>query len=86
MIVTDESGRPRAAWATFDRQRWLLIEGTDVSELLDRLRAEGIRQVTLLSRRSSTDLTQHLGAGVRVVAVDAWAQSQRWSLVVVDLD
>jgi hypothetical protein len=27
VIITNEPGRPRAAWATFDRQRWFSCRG-----------------------------------------------------------
>ena len=51
MIVTNEPGTPRPAWATFDRQHWLLVDDDDVSDVLDRLRAAGIERVAVMSRR-----------------------------------
>ena len=86
VIITTSPGRPRSAWATFDRQRWLLIDrDADVSDLLDRLRTAGIQQVTVMSGPTSPVLTENLGEGMRVVTMDAWAKSQRWTVAVVDL-
>ena len=66
VIITNGPGRPRAAWATFDRQRWLLVDpDSDVSDLLDRLRAAGIQQVTVMSGPTSPDLTENLGEGMQ---------------------
>jgi hypothetical protein len=86
VIITNEPGRPRAAWATFDRQRWLLArDADDLPRLLSRLRAAGIGQVVLVSGPHSPDLSLHLEPGMRVVSNDAWAQSKKWKVVLVDL-
>ncbi len=86
VIIANGPGRPRAAWATFDRQRWLLVDpDRDVTDLLDRLRAAGIQRVTVMSGPTSPDLTENLGDGMRVVTVDEWAKSHRWTVAVIDL-
>jgi hypothetical protein len=86
VIIANGPARPRGAWATFDRQRWLLVDpDRDISDLLDRLRAAGIGRVTVMSGPTSPDLTENLGEGRQVVTVDAWAKAHRWNVAVIDL-
>ena len=76
---------PRSAWATFDRQRWLLTRSDDLSGIVGRLRAAGITRIALVSSRESDDLARQLGPGTSVVSADGWAESVGWRVLVLQL-
>lgn len=50
VIVTTTPLMPRLAWPTFDEQRWLLSQPTEVAALVDRLGAAGIDRFTYVAR------------------------------------
>lgn len=50
VLVTTTPLMPRLAWPTFDRQRWLLSQPTEVAALVDRLGAAGIDRFTYVAR------------------------------------
>jgi hypothetical protein len=81
VIVTTEEALPRLAWATFDRQRWLLAEPADLPELIDRLRAAGVRRFAFVTSRLDRD-RDHL-RGVEVVSVDGRADGRGWQILVL---
>ncbi len=85
VILTTERAVPRTAWATFDRQRWLLDLSDDLSPVVGRLRGAGIDRIALVSSRRTETLLRQLGPGVTVVSADAWAQSVGWRVLVLEL-
>lgn len=85
VILTTERAVPRTAWATYDRQRWLLELSDDLAPAVDRLRAAGIDRIALVSSRGRERLLRQLGPGVGVVARDAWAERVGWQVLVLRL-
>ena len=85
VILTTERAVPRMAWATFDRQRWLLDLSDDLTPVVNRLRAAGIDRIGLVSSRRTETLLRQLGPGVTIVSADAWAKSVGWQVLVLQL-
>jgi hypothetical protein len=83
MVATAPSA-PRLAWATFDRQRWLIARPVDLAALVGRLRAAGLTDVVLVTRDLATDLTA-AGPRVEVVPVPGPDVGSRWRVVVLHL-
>jgi len=75
---------PRLAWATFDRQRWLLSEPDDLGGLRGRLADSGVTEVVLVTNDLRRDLDR-LGAGVRVVSTEAPGSRHGWQVAVVQV-
>ncbi|MEN3315164.1 MAG: hypothetical protein V7605_1398 [Acidimicrobiaceae bacterium] len=76
---------PRLAWATFDRQRWLLSEPDDLGGLRGRLVDAGVTEVVLVSNDLQRDLDR-MGPGVRVVSTDAPGNRHGWQVAVVEVE
>lgn len=84
VMVTTSGTMPRLAWATFDRQRWLLASPTQLDALLDRLRDAGLDRVVLVTDSPSRDQAE-LGPDVSVVPTDVPVPRGRWRVVVLGL-
>ncbi len=85
VILTTEPPLPRSAWATFERQRWLLTRSDDLSGIVGSLRRTGITEIALVSGRPVEDLARQLGPEARVVSADAWAETVGWRVLVLEL-
>ncbi|MGI9080534.1 MAG: hypothetical protein ACR2GF_06925 [Acidimicrobiales bacterium] len=88
VMVATTSSVPRLAWATFERQRWLIARPDDLGELVDRLRVVGVADMVLVSRDLARD---RLALGGAVDVTPAPARSDQppiganWDVVVVHL-
>jgi hypothetical protein len=67
VLVATSGAIPRLAWATFDRQRWLLAPSDDLGVLFDRLGRAGVNQVGFVTHDPNRDLAK-LGGGMHVDA------------------
>lgn len=81
VVVTTVEALPRLAWSTFERQRWLLAEPSDLRILVDRLGAAGVRQFTFVTNDLARE-RPHLGAA-EVVAADGRPDGRGWQILVL---
>jgi hypothetical protein len=88
VMVATTSSVPRLAWATFDRQRWLIARPADLGALVGRLRVAGVADIVLVSRDLARDRLA-LGAAADVTPAPAPAGEPpigaNWDVVVVHL-
>lgn len=84
VMITTNGAIPRLAWATFDRQRWLLAPPDDLAPLAGRLRAAGTDQVVLVTDHLDRDLGR-MGPGVTVRSADIRPNHRTWQVVVLNL-
>jgi len=75
---------PRMAWATFDRQRWLLTDPGDLADLMRRVGAAGIDQVVIVSDDLSGDLNR-IGPTAKVVSQQGRPDGRGWQVVLLRL-
>jgi hypothetical protein len=84
VLVTTTPAVPRLAWRTFDRQRWLLADENDLSDLVARLRAAGITRFGVVTNQLSRDQGLVEGAGARVVSRDGRPDGGNWQIIGVE--
>jgi hypothetical protein len=88
VMVATTSSVPRLAWATFERQRWLIARPDDLGELVDRLRVAGVVDMVLVSRDLARDRLA-LGGAVEVTLAPGRSGQPpiggNWDVVVVHL-
>ena len=84
VLVTTAPAVPRLAWRTFDRQRWLLAEEDDLSNLVTRLRAAGVTRFGVVTNRLAQDQPRLERAGARIVGRDGRPDGGDWQVLVVD--
>jgi hypothetical protein len=90
VMIATSGAVPRLAWATYDRQRWLLADDAHpasvdgLGALAGRLVDAGIPQVVLVSDHLSRDLDR-LPAGARVVSRNGPGDGGGWQVVVLRL-
>lgn len=77
--VATNGAIPRLAWATFDRQRWLLVRPDDLAAVLTDLRAEGVRRVTFVTHDVEHEQSK-LGADVLVTGTTP-TPGNGWSIL-----
>ena len=89
VMVATAGAVPRLAWATFDRQRWLLADADDeddLSHLVAGLRTAGVARFGLVTNRLQRDVARLERAGARVVSRDGRADGGDWQVLVVAAD
>ncbi len=84
VMVTTRGLVPRMAWATFDRQRWLLTTPQDLQSLLGRVGATGVERVVVMSDDLGNDL-QRIGDVAQVEKRQGSADGQGWQIVLLRL-
>lgn len=89
VMVSTTSSVPRLAWATFDRQRWLIARPDELAALVDRLRVAGIADIVLVSRDLARDRDALAAAAATIDVTPAPAAGSpigaNWAVVVVHL-
>ncbi len=80
VVLATNGAVPRFAWATFDRQRWLLADPADLAALTTRLRAAGVDRALLVTDQPVRD-TAELGARAEVVSDASLSGGVLWHLV-----
>ena len=55
VVITTEPEAPRAAWASFDDDRWLLVPDSEVPRMLARLHTVGVSELVLLTRGANLE-------------------------------
>jgi hypothetical protein len=83
ILVTDEPAIPRLAWATFDRQRWLLVDRLDAADTVAALNATGAARYVLVTAGADRAETLPPGA-VNTVYVDPDLDRVGWRVAVVE--
>lgn len=86
VMVATSGAVPRLAWATFDRQRWLLADDEDHEDLpglVHRLRAAGVARFALVTNRLPVDGARLDRAGARVLSRDGRPDGGEWQVLVV---
>ena len=83
VMVATYASVPRWAWPTFDGQRWLRTEPSDLPGLLDRLQGAGITRVGLVTPDQRRD--RALLGTAEVVSSEASALARGWHILVVAL-
>lgn len=63
--VATSGAIPRLAWATFDRQRWLLVAPDDLADVMARLGRQGVHTVTFVTRDADHEQPK-LGASAQI--------------------
>jgi len=84
VMVTTRGLVPRMAWATFDRQRWLLTDPGDLGNLLGRVGATGVDRVVVMSNDLGSDLDR-IGDVAQVERRAGSADGQGWQIVLLRL-
>lgn len=84
VMVTTRGLVPRMAWATFDRQRWLLSDPQDVGDLMRRVGDSGVGRVVLVSDDLYRDLGR-IGPSAEIVRRESLAGARRWQVVLLNL-
>ena len=83
VLISTQGSAPRFAWATFDRQRWLLSRPSGLPDLLVRLRAAGVTHAAFVTRDLERD--RPLLAGTHVLSSDGTASARGWHVLVLRL-
>jgi hypothetical protein len=83
VMVATYGSVPRWAWRTFDDQRWLTTEPSDLPVLLDRLRGAGVARIGLVTGTLERDEAL-LGSNV-VVSDESPKLARGWHILVVAL-
>lgn len=81
--VATSGAIPRLAWATFDRQRWLLVAPDDLADVMGQLRSRGVHTVTLVTRDAEHDQPK-LGASTQVTGTPP-TPGNGWSILSLTL-
>ena len=84
VILTTEPAMPRSAWATFDRQRWLLTRSDDLSGVVGRLRAAASTASPWCPAGRRADLARQLGPGVPWSTADPGPRASAGGCLVLD--
>jgi len=86
VMVSTTSSVPRLAWATFDRQRWLIARPDELGALVNRLRIAGVVDIVLVSRDLARD-RDAVGptAGPTLTRAPGPPIGANWDVVVVHL-
>ncbi len=84
VMLTTSGAVPRLAWATFDRQRWLLSDRADLGALTTRLADAGTERVVLVTAHRDEDVAA-AGPRARVVSDDHPTGRGTWHVLVLDL-
>ncbi len=80
VLIATSGAVPRLAWATFDRQRWLLADPGDLGPLAARLRTAGVDRLVLVTDTPARDLAE-LGPGLEVISNGGQSPGGRWHVV-----
>lgn len=82
IILTTEPAIPRLAWATFDRQRWLLVEPSELEAAADRLAAAGVKRFAVVT--AGPDRAKLLPSNrAETISVDSTLDRVGWRVAVV---
>ncbi|MDQ6798560.1 MAG: hypothetical protein M3011_11190, partial [Actinomycetota bacterium] len=80
VMIATSGAIPRLAWATFDRQRWLLTEAPDLARLAARLRVAGVDRAVLVTDNPTRDLAA-LGPAAEVLSSGGPSRGGRWHVI-----
>jgi len=83
VVIATSGAVPRLAWATFDRQRWLLVPPDELAAVIARLRQADIHRATFVTHDAEHE-TPNLGPGVTVGAT-APSPGNGWAVLSLDL-
>jgi hypothetical protein len=84
VVVATRGAVPRLAWATFDRQRWLLSTPGGLADVGGRLRGAGIARIVVVTDQPARDRAALAGLG-EVMAVDRPVGGHDWEVLVIGL-
>ncbi len=83
VYIATNGAIPRLAWATFDRQRWLLVPPDELAGVVASLRQADIHRAAFVTHDADHEVPQ-LGPGVHIAAT-APSPGNGWAILTLDL-